>query len=157
MRPQNPGTEIAFQKIKHFCNYQERCHTEVKQKLYSYGLYPHEVEELMAKLIEMDLLNEERFAIAFAGGKFRVKNWGKQRIIQALKEKKLSPYCIQIALAQIEEEDYHRVFMKLADGKWEQLKKEKNIFSKKQKLRQHLLYKGFESSRIQHYLDGHST
>ena len=153
MRPLNPGTEVAFQKIKQYCDYQERSHDEVKQKLYSYGLYPAEVDELMAKLIELNLLNEERFAIAFAGGKFRIKNWGKQRIIQELKAKRVSSYCIQSALAQISDEDYKATFEKLVLRKWESLRKEKNQFTKKQKLRQYLLYKGYENKMIMEYIN----
>ena len=68
----NIGTEAAFRKIKHYCAYQERAHAEVKQKLYGYGLYKNEVEQLISQLIEENYLNEERFAIAFAGGKFQI-------------------------------------------------------------------------------------
>ena len=44
--------EQAFQKIKHYCGYQERCHAEVKEKLYSFGLWKKDVEELIVQLIE---------------------------------------------------------------------------------------------------------
>ena len=82
--------EQAFQKLKHYCGYQERSHQEAKEKLYSFGLYKQEVEELLSRLIEENYLNEERFAVAFAGGKFRMKGWGKVKILHALKEKRVS-------------------------------------------------------------------
>src|SRR6476620_10497067 len=103
MLAKNIGTEKALQKIKHYCAYQERNHKEVKDKLYSFGLYRQEVEALLSQLIEEGYLNEERFAIAFAGGKFRLRQWGRVKIQYELKQKGISEYCIRKALMSIEE------------------------------------------------------
>ncbi len=144
----NIGTERAFQKAKHYCGYQERSHDEVKQKLYGYGLYKTEVEELLSKLIEENYLNEERYAIAFAGGKFRMKQWGKTKIKYELKLKKVSEYCIKKALSGIDEADYLKTLNKLADEKLRTLKGEKNIFIKMKKLQNYLAGKGYEYDLI---------
>lgn len=138
----------ALQKAKHFCAYQERSHSEVKEKLYGFGLYKNDVEELMSLLIEENYLNEERFAIAFAGGKFRVKQWGKVKIKYELQQKKVSAYCIKKALAEIDEADYEKCLQKLAEAKLATLKSEKNIFVKKTKLKNYLMQKGYESNLI---------
>src|ERR1700748_907813 len=90
--------EQALQKARHYCGYQERCHSEVQEKLYSLGLRKPQVEAALATLIEENYLNEERFAIQFAGGHFRLKQWGKVRIRYQLKQKKVSEYCIRTAL-----------------------------------------------------------
>jgi regulatory protein len=140
----NIGTESAFKKIKHYCAYQERCHAEVKQKLYGYGLYKSEVELLISQLIEENYLNEERFAIAFAGGKFRVRQWGKTKIKYELKLKQVSEYCIKKALKEISAEDYEKTLQKLALEKLKLLKTEKNIFTKRSKLQNYLVGKGYE-------------
>ncbi len=142
--PKNIGTEQAFQKIKHYCAYQERNHAEVKKKLYGYGLYKNEVEELLSKLIEENYLNEERFAIAFAGGKFRINHWGKTKIKYELKQKQVSDYCIKKALASISDEDYEKTLHKLAAEKLKTLSKEVNVFAKKTKLQNYLVGKGYE-------------
>ena len=84
--------EQAFLKIKHYCAYQERSHKEVMGKLYDLGLFKKDAELLVSQLIEEGYLNEERFAIQFAGGKFRIKQWGKKKIVYALKEKQVSEY-----------------------------------------------------------------
>ena len=55
--------EQALQKLKHYCAYQERCHSEVRQKLYRLGVWKREHDEILATLIEENYLNEERFAI----------------------------------------------------------------------------------------------
>ncbi len=140
----NIGTEAAFRKIKHYCAYQERAHAEVKQKLYGYGLYKNEVELLLSQLIEENYLNEERFAIAFAGGKFRIKQWGKTKIKYELAQKQVSAYCIKKALASILDEDYEKTLAKLVTEKLKTLKGEKNIFVKKSKLQNYLVGKGYE-------------
>lgn len=148
MEKQSLTPDQAFQKIKQYCAYQERCHSEVKEKLYSFSLYKKEVEEILSKLIEENYLNEERFAIQYAGGKFRMKQWGRVKIKYSLKQKQVSEYCIKKALATIPETDYLRVLQKLFDQKLKSLRSEKNIFIKKRKLQDHLLQKGFESSLI---------
>lgn len=138
----------ALQKARQYCAYQERSHSEVKEKLYSLGLYKKEVDELLSELISDNYLNEERFAIQFAGGKFRIKQWGRNKIKYALKQKQVSPYCINKALASINESDYNRTLVKLFEQKLKTLKSEKNIFIRKRKLQDHLIQKGYETDLV---------
>ena len=138
----------ALQKAKQYCAYQERCHSEVKEKLYSFGMNKKEVDELLSELISENYLNEERFAILYAGGKFRIKQWGKVKIKYSLKQKQVSEYCIKKALASIDERDYTKILEKLFEQKLKALKAEKNIFIKKRKLQDHLMQKGFETALI---------
>ncbi|HEX5025805.1 MAG TPA: regulatory protein RecX, partial [Agriterribacter sp.] len=102
-----------------------------------------------------DYLNEERFAIQLAGGKFRMKQWGKKKIEQALKEKQVSSYCIKTALAQIDEADYRKTLDRLAEKKWQVLRAEKNIFIKKRKLQDYLLQKGYEYELIREVINSY--
>jgi regulatory protein len=139
--------EEAAQKIKHYCSYQERCHSEVKEKLYGYGLRKTEVETLLSQMVEEDYLNEERFAIQFAGGKFRMKQWGKQKIKYELQQKRVSDYCIKKALAHIDNDDYDTTLQKVALKKWNTLKGEQYI-SRQAKTMQFLLRKGYESKQV---------
>ncbi len=136
--------EQAFQKLKHFCGYQERTHQEVKDKLYSLGLWKKDVEITLSRLIEEDYLNEERFAKAFAGGKFRMKQWGRVKIIYEMKQKGISAYCMKIGLREIEQDEYEKTLRKLAEKKLATLSQEKNAFIKKRKLMDYLLQKGYE-------------
>jgi regulatory protein len=147
MRPLNIGMEKAWEKICHYCAYQERAHKEVKDKLYGFGLYPAEVDETMARLVEENYLNEERFAIAYAGGKFRMMQWGRQKIKYHLRMKGVSDYNIRIALKTIPEADYEKTVQKLAAAKWKSLKGD-NQFTKMAKLQAYLGQKGYESPVI---------
>ena len=135
--------EQALQKLKHYCAYQERCHSEVKEKLFSLGIWKKDHDELIATLIEENYLNEERFAIAFAGGRFRIKQWGKVKIKYELKQKQVSEYSIKKALKQIDEETYLETLKKLAKEKYTSLKPEQYMVRKK-KTMDYLIGKGFE-------------
>jgi regulatory protein len=140
--------EQALQKIRHYCAYQERCHSEVREKLYSFGLWKKDTELILSQLIEEDYLNEERFAIGFSGGRFRMKHWGRIKIRYELSRKKISEYCIRRALQHIDEADYQRRLKELALDKWLHHRKEKNIFARKRKVQDYLLQKGYEPDLI---------
>jgi regulatory protein len=146
--PGKPSYEKALQKLKHFCGYQERSQTEVRQKLYSLGLFKTEAEELISRLIEEEYLNEERFARVYASSKSRIRGWGKQKIRQGLRQKGISAWCINVALKALDETEYFACFDRLAHKKWTSLKDEKNIFVRKIKWQQFLLQKGYESALI---------
>ena len=139
--------EQALQKLKHYCGYQERCHSEVKEKLYSLGVWKKEQDEIIAALIEEKYLDEERFAIAFAGGRFRLKQWGRVKIKYELKQKQVSEYSIKKALKLIDEADYLKVLQKLATEKYAVLKDEQYL-PRKKKTMDYLLGKGFEMELV---------
>jgi len=139
--------EQALQKLKHYCAYQERCHSEVKEKLYNLGVWKKDHDEIIASLIEENYLSEERFAIAFAGGKFRMKQWGRVKIKYELKQKQVSEYSIKKALKQIGEDDYRAVLKKLADEKYSSLKGEQYLVRKKKTI-DYLISKGFETELV---------
>jgi len=144
--------EQALQKLKHYCGYQERCHSEVKEKLYSLGVGNKDHDEIISTLIEEDCLNEERFAIAFAGGKFRMKQWGRIKIKYELKQKQVGDYCIKKALTQISDEEYRTTLKKLVEEKYTSLKEEQ-YFVRKKKTIDYLLQKGYESELIKKEMD----
>lgn len=139
--------EQALQKLKQYCAYQERCHREVKEKLYALGVWKRDHDEIIATLIEENYLNEERFAIAYAGGKFRIKGWGRVKIKYELKQKRVSEYCIKKALKQIDESDYIAKLTKLATEKYQSLKGEQYLIRKKKTI-DYLVGRGFELDLI---------
>ncbi len=136
-------------KIASYCAYQERCQQEVRNKLYSYELYQGEVDELIAWLITENYVNEERFAITFAGGKFRIKKWGKFKITQALKQKEISDYCINKAIQEIDFEDYLATIKELASKKLNEYSlRISNEYQLKHKIGKYIISKGFEPDLV---------
>ncbi len=136
-----------FDKLKHYCAYQERCHQEVRQKLLELKVYGDDLENIILLLIEENYLNEERFAQLFSGGKFRMKGWGKVKIRQELKARQISEYCINKGLKEINEEDYLEKLKDLKEKK-ELTEKEKNPILRKKKIAQYLISKGYESDLV---------
>jgi regulatory protein len=140
--------EQAYPKIRHFCSYRERTHKEVKDKLYGMGLPTKEVNILLSTLIGEDYLNEERFAIQYAGGHFRQKKWGRVKIQYALRLKGVSEANIKKALSDLVGSEYEAMLLKLAEKKWESLQTE-NFLSQQAKTFAYLAQKGFEGPVIQ--------
>jgi regulatory protein len=137
------GKEQAIQRIRHYCAYQERAQQEVRDKLYELGMTMDEVEEIMSDLIAENFLNEERFAVQFAGGHFRIKGWGKVKIQHALQQKRVSSYNIKIGLKAIDEDAYLKTLEQLAAKKWNSLKGERGL-SRMAKTYAFLHQRGFE-------------
>lgn len=145
----------ALEKARHFCAYQERCQQEVRDKLYDLGMHREEVEQGISDLITEGFLDEERFARSYARGKFRIKHWGRTKIRYALKQKKISDYCIRKAMEEIDGDEYIEVLKQIAEKKSASIK-EKNSFSHRQKIVQYLLQRGFELDIIQSVLSEES-
>ena len=139
--------EEIKKKLEHYCAYQERCHNEVVQKLKTMTISETVSDTVIVHLIENKYLNEERFACSFARGKHRIKHWGKIRIVNELKFRKISQFNINIALKEITPEEYAATFHSLAEKQWETIK-ERSLPKKKKKFCDFLLRKGFESHLI---------
>lgn len=137
----------AFLKAAKYCAYQERSQQEVRERLAEYGCYGDDAEAVICRLIEENFINEERFAKAFAGGKFRLKHWGKRKIVQALKQKGISDYCIRQGIAEIDPEDYEATLKQLLEKKYAQISRDKAL-TQKQKLLRYALSKGYENQLI---------
>lgn len=141
----------AFIKAQQYCVYQERSQQEVRNKLYEWGLHRDDVENVIVDLIEEKFINEERFAIAFAGGKFRIKKWGKIKIKIELKAHNISPYCITKALAAIDENDYIKTLREII-AKREKSISEKNKYRRNYKIATYAISRGFETNLVKEIL-----
>jgi regulatory protein len=137
----------ALIKAQMTCAYQERCHQEMRDKLFEWGLHSNEVENIIVLLIQDNFLNEERFAKAFAGGKFRIKKWGRIKIKLELKRKKISDYCIRKAMQEIDEKEYLNALEKLLSKKLKELPKGKE-YQRNYKAAQYAVSRGFESDLV---------
>ncbi|HTD40931.1 MAG TPA: RecX family transcriptional regulator [Mucilaginibacter sp.] len=139
--------KTALAKAEHYCAYQERSQQEVRDKLYEWGLYPNIIENVIVQLIAGNFLNEERFANAYARGKFNQKGWGKNRIKQGLKFKRVSDVLIRKALNSINSDDYSKMLEQVLQKKATFLN-EKDPYKRKYKLQQYALSRGYENDII---------
>ncbi len=140
--------EEALTKMQRFCAYQERCHNEVRSKLIDLGVYGQTLEQIIAELVSDNFLNEERFSRSFARGKFRLKQWGRLRIINELKRRDISDYCIRKALEEIEVEDYQNTLKQVIRKRREMLSKEDNDYIRRNKVANYAIIRGFEPELV---------
>ncbi|MES2652998.1 MAG: regulatory protein RecX [Bacteroidota bacterium] len=145
--PLNLDKKTALLKAESWCAYQERSQQEVRNKLYEWNLFPNEVEEVISELISTNFLSEERFAHAYVSGKFNIKKWGKLKIKQGLKLKKVPDKLIQKALNGIDMDQYLAILLATAEKKGAVIT-EKDALKKKYKLISYLQSKGFENDLI---------
>jgi regulatory protein len=139
--------KAARAKAEHYCSYQERSQQEVRDKLYEWGLHSKSVENMVSELISNNFLNEERFSKAYATGKFRQKGWGRLKIKQGLKFKKVPDVLIKKALLNIDGDDYLKALENILSKK-SALLAEKDPFKRRYKLQQYALGRGFEADLV---------
>ena len=136
-------------RLERYCTFQERCHQEVKTKLHKLGAFRDTSDVVISHLIQNDFLNETRFAMLYVRSKFSIKKWGKKRIVNELKKRKITDNNISKALAQIQDDDYRLTFDELAQKRWNQLHRNKEPKSKlKKKWVNYLQYRGWENELI---------
>lgn len=137
----------ALIKAQMSCAYQERCQQEMRDKLYEWGLYSNDVENIIANLVTDNFLNEERFAKAFAGGKFRIKKWGRIKIKIELKKRKISDYCIKRAMEEIDDKSYISTMNDIIRKKLKENPKGKEQV-RNYKAAQYAISRGFEGDLV---------
>ncbi len=142
----------ALAKIQKYCTYQDRAHSEVRYRLIEYQIYGDTLEEIMASLVQDGFLDELRFAMSFARGKFRIKKWGRIKIKLELKKKQVPQYCINKALDQIDNLEYYDTLKKLLEKKKLHLRY-KDSFDRRKKLIDYALRKGYEIEIIKEVLE----
>ncbi|MBT8257367.1 MAG: RecX family transcriptional regulator [Bacteroidia bacterium] len=147
IKRQSYTVEEAHEKLKRYCAYQERCHQDVKKKLKSMNMIDEAIDHIIVRLIEEDYLNEARFARTFVRGKFRIKKWGRYRLVSELQKRGLSKFTIKDAISEIKELEYIETFDALAEKRLASLK-ETNPLKKKRKLADYLLYRGWETHLV---------
>ena len=143
---------MAIGRIQRYCAYQERCHSEVRSKLLEIGMRGNELEEVISMLIQDGFLNEERFARVYARSKFRQVQWGRVKIEQALKQKRVSDYCIRKGMEEIDNGEYHALLQTTVEKKWATLKG--TAYVKRNKTAEYLIRRGFESVLVWDTLKG---
>lgn len=142
-----PGVKQARQKVAEFCSYQERSRQEVRRKLASYGVPDGETEKILAELIAEGFIDEERFAKIYAGGKFRIKKWGRIKISNGLMQHDIPNHCIEAAFSEISDEEYTLTAKNLIENKKELLNKPLTPVIQK-KIAHYMIGKGFESALV---------
>ena len=137
----------AQKKLEYYCAYQERCHKEVIAKLKTLGMIPSVIDKIISELIKANYLNETRFTQSFVRGKFRIKKWGKNRILQELKVRDISSFNIKLGMKEISDDNYQKTFYELFEKRRREVKQLTKTEQKK-KIFSYMSYRGWENSKI---------
>lgn len=148
----DPSQKAAFVKLMKYCAYQERCHAEVEEKLASLGLFGESSGEVIIELNRAGFLDEERFTRAFVRGKFRFKKWGRRKIANELRQKKISDYCLKCGFEELDEDDYRATLHELGEKYWATLPSSENVWARRKKTGSYLLQKGYEPELVNELL-----
>jgi regulatory protein len=143
--------ETALRELKRWCAAEERSHQAVRTKLIEHQIYGDQLEAIIAELISENFLNELRFAKAYVSGKFKINHWGRNKIRMGLKQKNISTYNINKAMAQIDDDIYMELLFETFENKRKMTGTKTN--ADKQKLVNYLLQKGFEMNLIMELLN----
>lgn len=142
----------AVSKAARYCSRQERCHQELRDKLFQWGVFGEEAESVIAELIEKNFLSESRFAEAYALGKFRQKSWGKRKIKQGLFQKRIPEVLIKEGLRAIEDDEYEQTILRIAT-KRAMRERSLDAFTAKQRVINFVVSKGFEPELVREIID----
>mgnify|MGYP001403897407 FL=1 len=137
----------AQKKLEYYCIYQERCHKEVIAKLKTLGMIPSVIDKIISELIKANYLNETRFTQSFVRGKFRIKKWGKNRILQELKVREISSFNIKLGMKEISDDNYQKTFYELFEKRRREVKQLTKTEQKK-KIFSYMSYRGWENSKV---------
>ena len=137
----------AQKKLEYYCAYQERCHKEVIAKLRTLGMIPSVIDKIISELIKANYLNETRFTQSFVRGKFRIKKWGKNRILQELKVRDISSFNIKLGMKEISDDNYQKTFYELFEKRRREVKQLTKTEQKK-KIFSYMSYRGWENSKV---------
>ena len=131
----------------------EHCEIEVREKLLAWGGTNEESDEIIAYLIEERYIDNQRYAKSYAKDKFRFNHWGKYKISMMLRSKNIGNEEIEVALGEIDEEEYVERLEQILRDKLRSIKYSSE-YEKKGKLFKFAQSRGFESSAISKVIDG---
>jgi regulatory protein len=142
----------ALNKAAAYCTLCERCISEVKAKLDSWGIGYASQTKILERLIDEKFIDERRYCSAFVNDKLRFNHWGRIKIRAKLIEKRLPRELIADALENIDEEEYNNILLTLIKNK---SREAGNIeeHKKREKVLRFAASRGFEPSLIMKQLN----
>lgn len=139
--------EEARYKAEAYCSVSEHCVDDVFRKLEQWGVSAGSADAIVAHLVKEKFIDEQRYAIAFVRDKYRFNQWGRIKIAQALRMKRLSATCISTAMEEMDEAEYQSILLSLLERKWMSVKG-RNDYERKGKVIRFAVSRGYEMDEI---------
>ena len=103
--------EEARLKAEAYCAMSEHCTDDVCRKLEQWGAPLAAYESILEHLKKEKYVDDARYAIAFVKDKYRFNQWGRMKIVQALRLKQIPSVEINQALEEIDDTEYSDILM----------------------------------------------
>ena len=143
----NYDIKNLIEQLKSYCAIQERCSNDIVTKMKSWQITNKNQNKILEILIQEDFINDKRYSKSFCRGKFRIKKWGKIKIVNELKRKNINPTTIISSLNEISDMDYSKE-LDIQFNKKKQSITTLNYYEKKKKIANYLIGKGYESNLV---------
>ena len=143
----------ALCKIAAYCSAAEHCTSEVTEKLTAWGVAPEAQSRILNRLLQERYIDESRYARFYINDKFRFNKWGRNKIAQSLKLKKVPADVYMEHLYAIDEEEYLDILRSLLAAKRRSVKA-RNEYERNGKLIRFALGRGYELEAIRRCLPG---
>ncbi len=147
MTKKNYDVINAIERLKKYCVLQDKCKWDASQKMQTWKLNKKTQQNILELLIKEKYIDEERYAKSFCRGKFKIKKWGKLKIISALKRKYISVENINIGIKEINKNEY----LETLENLYQKKKKSTRIINthiKNKRIAEFLINKGYESNLV---------
>jgi regulatory protein len=145
--------QAALARATELCSRSEKCSFDIALKCREWQLSREESGQLIACLVQEKFIDHLRYATSFVNDKFRFNKWGKVKLAYALRQKQIEEPFIREALSRLPEDAYRKVLLDLLSAKARSVK-EKDAFTRRNKLLAFALSHGFESDLASKIVEG---
>lgn len=139
--------EAAFRAMTLLCARREYCTYDIREKLRTKELSPDETSAILERLQQEGYINDARYARAYAHDKLLYDGWGRIKIAQSLRMKRIADSLVQGALDELSEEQYLDTLRSVVRSKQRSVKG-KTPYETRQKLARSVINRGFEPSLV---------
>ena len=144
----------AKQRALDYLAHKPRTEEEVRRKLRRNDVPNPVVEDVVARLYELDYLDDESYAHDYVRNRFASKKYGPVRIRRELVERGIDRHTAEAAVDDLfAEKNVQAVAREHAEKRWARLSDEEDVRRRKQKLYRYLRRRGFRSATITPLLD----
>ena len=144
----------AKQRALDYLAHKPRTEEEVRRKLRRQDASDAVIDDVVARLYELDYLDDEAYATDYVRNRFASKKYGPVRIRRELIERGVDRHVADAAVDDLfEDEDPVAAAREHAEKRWARLADEDDPRRRKQKLYRYLRRRGFTSDTIYPLLD----
>ena len=139
-------------RAERYCSAAEHCCLEVRTMLERHGAESPDIERILDYLVKEGFIDESRYARALVHDKVRFAKWGRNKIAQALWQKRIPQDVADSALATIDEDEYMTALNDVVQSRY-RAAKGVTEYDRKMKAMKSICSRGYEPQLVRKVLD----